>query len=102
MNQGVSDFLKNQEVKITTARNLRIWLTDAEKTALEKSGLALRLWIRLAYKISLRIWLHWKIVDWERQKSGPRVRQIPTPLLRSNKDLKLAREMAKKQKDLTY
>ena len=78
MKQGEKDFLKTQKIAIGQTKNLRIWLTDYERVAFEKSGLALRLWIKLTYQITLRVWLYWVIVNWEQQKANPKTPRLPT------------------------
>ncbi|MCX6761556.1 MAG: hypothetical protein NTY33_01800 [Candidatus Moranbacteria bacterium] len=71
MDYSKNHLLKNQKIAVVNTRNPRIWLTDSERIALEKSDLALRLWIKLTYKVTLNVWLHWSITNWELQKSNP-------------------------------
>jgi hypothetical protein len=80
MKNDENDLLKNQKAAIASTKNPRIWLTDWEKLELEKSGLALRAWTRVVYGITIRVWLYWRIADWEKQKADHKIAPKITPL----------------------
>lgn len=91
MNQDKITLQERHNAIKSMARNPRIWLNDLEKNDLINSGLSLRAWTKSVYNITLNAWLGWKIIDWKRQQSSPKIprKPIASPVSISADEIKL-------------
>lgn len=91
MNKTKQELEERHRVVRSMARNPRIWLNDLEKIDLIKSGLSIRAWTKSVYNVTLGAWLDWKIIDWKRQQTLPKIprKPITSPVSISNDEIKL-------------
>ena len=91
MNKTKQDSEERHRAVRSMARNPRIWLTAIEKNDLIKSGLSMRAWTKSVCNITLSAWVGWKIIDWKRQQSLPKIprRPIVSPVSILDDEIKL-------------